>query len=107
PSRQIAELLAHHLEVAAEERSAFIHLARSRSAEAPLIPSASLPPPQPINNLPTPLTALIGREWEVETLRAALLRDAVRLLTISGPPGIGKTRLALQLAKAVLENFRD
>ncbi len=45
-----------------------------------------------------PLTTLIGREAEIASVRQTLLRDDVRLLTLLGPPGIGKTRLALAVA---------
>lgn len=107
PSRQIAELLAEHLEIGIEQQSSFIHLARTQSTESLPVPSVELPPPQPINNLSTPLTPLIGRDLEVKTISASLLGDDVRLLTISGPPGIGKTRLALQVAKTLLPHYRD
>jgi predicted ATPase/class 3 adenylate cyclase/Tfp pilus assembly protein PilF len=59
------------------------------------------------NNLPLQPTALIGREKEVEEVTARLLRDDVRLLTLTGPGGTGKTRLALQAAAEVIEHFRD
>jgi predicted ATPase/DNA-binding CsgD family transcriptional regulator len=55
--------------------------------------------------LPTPLTRFIGREAELNRA-AALLADA-RLLTLTGPGGAGKTRLALQLASAVADQFAD
>ncbi len=56
-------------------------------------------------NLPTPLTRFVGREAELARA-SALLADA-RLLTLTGPGGCGKTRLALQLAAAVAEQFPD
>jgi predicted ATPase len=56
-------------------------------------------------NLPVQATPLIGRERELEEVTALLRRDDVRLLTITGPGGIGKTRLALQAAAEVVEEF--
>jgi predicted ATPase/class 3 adenylate cyclase len=57
------------------------------------------------HNLPVQPTALIGREREVVAVRGRLLEPDMRLLTLSGPGGIGKTRLALQVAAEVLEAF--
>ena len=63
--------------------------------------------PAPIHNLPVQLTQLIGREQESAQAVALLRRPEVRLLTLTGPGGVGKTRLALQVATDLLEDFAD
>lgn len=57
------------------------------------------------HNLPAPNTRLIGREWAVERLLKVLGRDEVRLLTLFGSGGSGKTRLALQVANDIADTF--
>jgi transcriptional regulator with XRE-family HTH domain len=54
-------------------------------------------------SLPLPLTALLGRETDVRTLRHWLTDPAARLITLIGPGGVGKTRLALELAGAIAD----
>ncbi len=73
---------------------------RDRLSEAP-----SLHSPPRLSNLPTQRTALIGREQEVEQVKELLLRDSVHLVTLTGPGGIGKSRLGLQVAAAIAGNF--
>ena len=58
-------------------------------------------------NLPSPPTPLVGRERELAELAQLLRNDDVRLLTLIGPPGSGKTRLALALGSTALEDFPD
>src|SRR5215468_5886343 len=54
-------------------------------------------------SLPVPLTAFLGRDADVEALRAWLADPDVRLITIVGPGGVGKTRLALELARTIAD----
>ena len=59
------------------------------------------------HNLPVQLTPFVGRERELAAARERLERGDVQLLTLTGPGGIGKTRLALQVAAELLERFAD
>jgi predicted ATPase len=56
-------------------------------------------------NLPVQRTALVGRQKEVAAASELLLRQDVRLATVTGPGGIGKTRLAVQVASGLVEHF--
>jgi predicted ATPase/transcriptional regulator with XRE-family HTH domain len=132
PSRQVAELLADCLDIPLAERPAFLKVARAelrveRLGEVTPVPllspqpepgiSALLPPrspfdklktqPAPRHNLPTPPTPLIGREHELANLARLLQNPQCRLLTLVGPGGIGKTRLALEAASNQREVFAD
>jgi predicted ATPase/class 3 adenylate cyclase len=74
---------------------------------------ADFPPPStasskhPLHNIPSPSTSFIGREQEVSAACNLLRRAEVRLLTLIGTAGVGKTRLALQVAEALAEQFTD
>ncbi|MBZ0315556.1 MAG: LuxR C-terminal-related transcriptional regulator [Anaerolineae bacterium] len=58
-------------------------------------------------SLPVPPTPLVGRQNEVATATDLLRRADVRLVTLTGPPGVGKTRLALEIANRLLTHFTD
>ncbi len=78
-------------------------LQRAANLSTPVMktPSARL------GNLPLPSTPLLGREQELDTITKLLLRDEVRLVTLTGPGGTGKTRLGLQAAANLNEAFTD
>jgi predicted ATPase len=61
----------------------------------------------PKHNLPAPASSLIGRDEDVAAVRTLLQRDGIRLVSLLGPPGVGKTRLAIESARAVCANFSD
>jgi predicted ATPase len=78
---------------------------------AQLLSEAFLVAPEPAGpprlSLPTDTTTFVGRTDDLAGLRALLARDDVRLVTLTGPGGIGKTRLALKLATDAAADFAD
>lgn len=68
-------------------------------------PPSPAPGEQPRSNLPAATSALIGRDLELQQLR--VLVSAFRVVTLTGAGGIGKTTLALELARRVLPEFED
>ncbi|MCC6175711.1 MAG: adenylate/guanylate cyclase domain-containing protein [Chloroflexi bacterium] len=77
---------------------------------APDLPS-EFPPLRTLDrhphNLPIQPTPLIGREREIQSVSDLLAHDDVRLVTLTGPGGIGKTRLGLQVAASSIERYED
>lgn len=70
-----------------------------------LQPAAPARPKRDASNLPVPRTSLVGRDADVVKARQIILRDSVRLVTFTGPGGTGKTRLALQVANELRDQF--
>lgn len=62
---------------------------------------------QPANNIPQPPTAFVGREAELSELATLINDDAIRLITLLGPGGIGKTRIAIETANRHIDEFPD
>ena len=59
------------------------------------------------HNLPVQLTSFVGREQEIALVHEYLSNDDIRLVTLMGPPGIGKTRLSIEAARAALADFPE
>jgi predicted ATPase/DNA-binding XRE family transcriptional regulator len=107
PSKAVAARLAECLDLLPEERAAFTSFARSIASGERSMPARAEPPTgAPAPRRPAaPRSLLVGRHYDLVELRALLLQGDLRLLTLVGPPGIGKTRLALQLAEELRERF--
>ena len=112
PSNEIAVRLAEALELLPEERTTFIKVARAELGVHRLAPASGASARLPAarlrqNHLPVPLTPLIGRAHEVAALNLLLQRDDMRLLTLTGVGGTGKTRLAMEVAGGLQHDFAD
>jgi predicted ATPase/transcriptional regulator with XRE-family HTH domain len=114
PSRQIASRLADHFGLDSQERAAFVEAARAEGLPRPPEPSTAVlaaptssSPRRPAQHLPIPATPLIGRAAHAAAACDLLLRPDTRLLTLLGPPGIGKTRLSIQVAADLAGAFAD
>jgi predicted ATPase/DNA-binding XRE family transcriptional regulator len=94
PHVETVRALSAALDLTGAARDALMRSARAPD-EDPAVEELSGVP------LPLPLTALIGRDADMQTLRRWLADPAVRLVTLTGPGGAGKTRLALELARAL------
>jgi predicted ATPase/DNA-binding XRE family transcriptional regulator len=113
PTKPLLELLALHLKISPAEYADFVHLAQphllveqgdfSDREGARTFKTSS----KHLKTPPHPLTPLIGRERDVATVRSYLQQARIRLLTLTGAGGTGKTRLALQVASEFKNTFAD
>ena len=111
PHPRTLQALADALRLSEAERRDLAALARGPGSPTPdeevVAPSPALPArTAPAANLPAPLTSFVGRERELAGA-ATLVQAGVRLVTLTGPGGAGKTRLAFEGARAVQHHFPD
>ena len=116
-SRSTAALAQDRLSGGLSLRDLGLHRLKDFDRPEPLVQlvaidlPADFPPPRTLdtrpNNLPETTASLIGRESDAQEARRLLSRPEVRLLTFTGPGGVGKTRLALHVAAESLDDFTD
>src|SRR5574341_38956 len=99
----LRDLGLHHLKDLRQPEHLFQLIIPGLPAEFPPLKTRTGTP----NNLPAQSDELIGREVEVGAVRQLLLGETVRTVTLTGPGGTGKTRLALQIAVSLQDNFLD
>jgi predicted ATPase/transcriptional regulator with XRE-family HTH domain len=104
PRLETVRMLAEALGLADDERAILLTAARPEGAVR------ASPGPEQLSSLmdlPLPPTRLIGREGEVVTLSGLLAQEDGRLVTLTGPGGTGKTRLAQDVAAVTRDRYRD
>ena len=111
PSAQVVERLVEVFKIPQNERTDFLRFARGDLKSAPVQADEERPwrasGKSPRSNIPATTTSLIAREKEIALVREYLSRDDIRLVTLMGPPGIGKTRLSIEVARASSHDFPD
>ena len=103
PRQDTLDLLAQALRLPPRKRAVLVAAAHPLSDPVAALDAQIHPP----HLLPVPLTPLIGRELDAARAIMLLERKEVRLLTLIGPSGVGKTRLAIDIAEDLLDRFDD
>jgi predicted ATPase/transcriptional regulator with XRE-family HTH domain len=98
--RETTRRLVAALELSDSEAAEFVAAARGRP-----LPSEDLPSPATLSTPTLPRTRLIGRTDEMETIAGLVADPDVRLVTLVGPGGVGKTRIALELGSMLADQF--
>lgn len=111
PSAQLVERIAARFKIPPTDQFVFLRFARGDAGAEPAETEQAAPwraaPPPTRSNLSAPTTWFIGRAQAILEVRAYLMRPETRLVTLVGAPGIGKTRLSIECARSVLNNFPD
>jgi len=105
PSRQLADLLAQALAIPADELDAFLQAARGLVLES--LRAAPAGARSALHNLPTLLTSTVDRAHDLQIVTRLLREEDAHLVTLVGPPGIGKTRLSIHCGNELLDAFAD
>ena len=111
PSQQVVERLAEFFHIPPDQRTAFLRFARGDWKSISVETNEDLPwrasTKAPRSNIPATTTSLIGRASDIALVREYLSNNEIRLVTLIGPPGIGKTRLSIESARVLLSDFPD
>lgn len=109
PSEQIVEQLAAVFSIVPSERLSFLRFARGQQEAAPTELMVDSPwhsaDMNRRSNLPASISSFIGREKEIVAVGEYLSDADIRLVTLFGAPGIGKTRLSLEVARKICSQF--
>ena len=103
PRQDTLDLLSQALRLPPRKRASLVTAGHPAVDAAAALEQSAFPP----HNLPSAPTPLIGRDQDIARATTLLERDEVRLLTLTGPSGVGKTRLGLQVAEDMLERCDD
>jgi predicted ATPase/DNA-binding XRE family transcriptional regulator len=111
PSAEIVDQLIKIFDIPPTEKNNFLKFARGDWTKAPSESSSERPwqiiTKSTRTNLPASVTELIGREKQLADIHDYLLRAEIRLVTLIGPLGMGKTRLSIEAARQSLSDFPD